>query len=124
MVLKMETKILRISLSGKTINIRDFREAKGLMVFKGLMFSSREKSRALLFKINGSIHSFFVLYEFLILWMDENNKVVEWKIVKPFSLYEKSHKKFSKILEIPINRRYFKVVKSIVGERFKNLNKQ
>jgi|SRR3989344_8912961 len=116
----VEIKSLMIFLGGKSILVREIKEARGLMIFKGLMFSNKDNSKALLFNIQGSIHSFFVFFPFLVLWLDNKNKILEWKIVKPFSIYEKSEKKFFKILEIPISRRYFKVVNFIVGERFKN----
>ncbi len=115
----MKIQNLKIFLGGKSILVENIKLARGFMIFKGLMFSNRDKASALLFNIGGSIHSFFVLYDFLILWLDDNNKIVDWKIVKPFSFYEKTDKKFSKILEIPISRRYFKYVKFVVGERFK-----
>ena len=89
------------------------------------MFRRREKSPILLFNLKKpiAIHSFFVFFPFLALWLDNKNNVVEWKIVKPFSIHEKSKKHFSSIIEIPLSRRYHYLVKFIVGmpsaERFK-----
>ena len=115
----MKIQNLKIFLGGRSILVKDIKLARGFMIFKGLMFSKKDKASALLFNIKGSIHSYFVFFDFLILWLDESNKIVDWKIIKPFSFYEKTDKKFSKILEIPISRRYFKYVKFVVGERFK-----
>ena len=112
---------LKINLGGKKLIIDNVIETTFWLKFKGLMFRSKEKAPILLFNISRkeAIHSYFVFFKFLILWLDKDNNVVDWKVVKPFSLYEKSSHHFSKIIEIPISRRYFNIVKFIVGERFK-----
>jgi uncharacterized membrane protein (UPF0127 family) len=111
---------IKIKLNNKKINL-NVKKSGFLGKFRGLMFRSLEKSSILLFDNvnNVAIHSFFVFFPFLVLWLDEKNTIVEWKIVKPFSLYEKSNNHFSKIIEIPLNRRYHFIVDVIVGERFK-----
>ncbi|HLF53612.1 MAG TPA: hypothetical protein VI544_00355 [Candidatus Nanoarchaeia archaeon] len=72
----------------------------------GLMFKTKN-SENLLFDLPGKwgIHSFFVFFPFLALWLDEKNKIMEWKIVKPFSFFVKPRKRFSKLIEIPINNK-------------------
>jgi len=72
--------------------------------FRGLMFKTKN-SENLLFDFGGrwGIHSFFVFFSFLALWLDEKNKVVEWKVVKPFSSFVRPKKKFAKLIEIPLN---------------------
>ena len=60
-----------------------------------------------------------MFFDFLVLWLDERNNVVDFKIIKPFSVYEKSNKDFYKIIEIPVSRRYHSIVDVIVEERFK-----
>jgi len=118
----MATENLKIFLNGKEITVRDTLKANHLMKLTGLMFSMREKALPMIFETKNplSIHSFFVFYEFLAVWLDEKNNVLDYKIVKPFSIREIAEKDFSKILEIPLNRRYYDVVNFIVGERFKN----
>jgi uncharacterized membrane protein (UPF0127 family) len=113
-------KNLEITLDGKKLSVEAVNTGF-FQRFTGLMFKSKEKSQILLFDNadNYAIHSFFVFFDFLILWLDDKNKVVEWRIVKPFSVYEKSKKQFSRIIEIPINRRYYGIVNVVVGERFK-----
>jgi uncharacterized membrane protein (UPF0127 family) len=73
----------------------------------GLMFSRREKAKILLFnfgyKRKMAIHSFFVFYSFIALWLDEKNKVVEIEIVKPFTPYVSPRKNVLKLIEIPFN---------------------
>jgi len=87
-------------------------------MIKGLMFSRREKANALLFefdkKIKISIHSLFVFYPFLAIWVDKKNKVLEIKKVFPFSLGVFPKFKCEKLIEIPINKKYRdKIVKFI-----------
>ena len=115
-------KKLKIGLDGKHITINNVFLEDKLGKFLGLMFSEREKAQILLFEMQKprSIHSFFVFFPFIALWVDRKNNVVEWKIVKPFTFSVFCKRKFSKIIEIPISRRHYAIVKRIVGERFKN----
>jgi len=112
----MEVKVGGRSLSVDAVSVGAFGK------FRGLMFRRRQKAPMLLFETGErfSIHSVFVFFDFLVLWLNDENTVVDYKIVKPFSLYENSDKKFSKILEIPVSKQYYDKVKFVVGERFKN----
>lgn len=109
-----------IKLNKRKIKL-DVIEAGFFMKFRGLMFRSLENSCILLFDnaSNIAIHSYFVFFDFLVLWLDRENNVVDWEVVKPFSVYEKSNKEFYKIIEIPVSRRYHSIVDVIVEERFK-----
>lgn len=79
--------------------------------FIGLMFKSKD-SENLLFDLPGrwGIHSFFVFFSFLALWLDKKNSVVEWKIVKPFSFFVKPKRKFARLVEIPVNSKNKKII--------------
>lgn len=72
----------------------------------GLMFSPLRNSKPLLFEFEeGSkwlIHSLFVFFPFLAIWMDSENEVVDYKIVKPFTFSVASRKPYKKIIEIPL----------------------
>ena len=106
----------------KTINIRYLNKSIKINVRKlgvfskgiGLMFKSRE-SENLLFNFNKdvkiSIHSFFVFFPFLVLWLDAENNVLEWKIVKPFCLRVLPKNKFRRFVEIPINEENKEIIK-------------
>jgi len=80
----------------------------------GLMFSRREKANILLFnldnKLENAIHSFFVFYPFVAIWLDKKNKVIDLKIVEPFCACICPKKIASKIIEIPINRKNKKIL--------------
>lgn len=82
--------------------------------FSGLMFSSKEKAEILLFsfktKQNIAIHSFFVFYDFLAVWLDDKNKVVDIKKVKPFTFCVSPKKTCFKLVEIPINNKNKKIL--------------
>ena len=87
---------------------------------RGLIFSRREKAKNLLFEFRKptpiKIHSFFVFYDFIAIWFDENGRIIEKKIIKPFNFGYSPSKKFTRLVEIPINKRNLKVVKTLVGK--------
>ena len=86
----------------------------------GLMFSRREKANILLFSFRRkqkiAIHSFFVFYPFIALWLDDKNKIIDKKIVTPFELSVCPQEKFLKLIEIPINKKNRKLSKLFFPE--------
>ncbi len=109
-----------LAYKGKKIII-NARKCSPIMEAVGLMFSRREKAEALLFDFSGRgeymLHSFFVFFPFLAVWLDGKNRISEIMVVMPFSFGIKPKKRFSKIVEIPINRRYKEIIKKLVGKR-------
>ena len=96
----------------------DIKRCNFFQMFRGLMFTRCEKARALLlFDFKKSrrmkIHSWFVFFHFVAIWLDDKNKVLEIKRVKPFRFCVLPKKKFCKLIEIPINKEYDKVIESI-----------
>ena len=89
--------------------------------FKGLMFTRKEKAKALLFDfkkpVRIPIHSFFVFFPFLVIWLNNKNKIIEIRFVKPFNCPIHSKENFSKILEIPMNKEYNGIIKILFGDR-------
>ena len=87
----------------------------------GLMFKTRENAGILLFDfkkpVKISIHSLFVFFPFIAIWLDDKNNVIDLKVVKPFSLLMSPRKSFYKIVEIPINERHQEIIKILVGNR-------
>ena len=83
------------------------------------MFRKRKTSN-LLFYFNEytdmPIHSFFVFFDFLAIWTDEKNKVIDFKIVKPFTSIIKSKKPFRKLIELPLNDDNKPVIQFFVGK--------
>jgi len=84
----------------------------------GLMFSRKEKAEALLFEFkkdtNDRITSLFCP-PFLAIWLNENNKIVEYKIVSSNKLAIKPEKPFRKLIEVPVNKKYSNVVDFIIN---------
>jgi uncharacterized membrane protein (UPF0127 family) len=79
----------------------------------GLMFKFRNTENLLFeFRKPGrhAIHSFFVFFPFLALWLDEKNRVLERKIVFPFKATVKPKKEFYKLIEIPVNRKNSRII--------------
>ncbi len=93
--------------------------------FRGLMFCRKKNARALLFDFEKSvklnIHSFFVFFPFVAVWLDDKNKIIEIKIVRPFTVAVNPKKPYQKLVEIPMNRSYFEMVRFLVGDA-KHLN--
>lgn len=98
---------LTLNYKNKKINL-DVKLCR--LKFLGLMFTRREKARALLFDFKRqrriSIHSWFVFFDFVAVWLDDKDKIMEIKVVKPFSFSVHPEKSFSKLIEIPVNKEY------------------
>mgnify|MGYP001593683201 FL=1 len=90
----------------------------------GLMFRTKETDN-LLFNFSSDIKidftSLFVFFPFLIIWLDENNKVLGSRIVKSFEPVIMARYNFRKVVEIPISLKNKKAINFFVGkkERFK-----
>lgn len=96
---------------------------------RGLMFRTRNAEN-LLFDFGGgarrAIHSFFVFFPFLAVWLDGKNKVIEFRVVTPFKLRVVPSWKFRKLVEIPVSGRNREIIsffrrarRGVDGERFK-----
>ena len=113
---------MKIRIKNKLIKIR-IKKVSGIGTFTGLMFKTR-KTQNLLFEFRRTkkqaIHSFFVFFPFLALWLDKKNNSLEAKIVKPFTSLLKSGKPAAKLIELPFNSENEEIIKLIVDEeRFK-----
>ncbi len=99
----------------KSIEIQNVKKLSELGKIKGLMFHCREKCPAMLFEFKKPtrmrIHSLFVFFKFAAVWLNDKNRIIDLKIVKPFRLSISCKKPFYKLLEIPLNREYHKKVK-------------
>ncbi len=86
----------------------------------GLMFHSREKCPAMLFEFSEPtrlrIHSIFVFFRFVGIWLDDKNRIIEKKIVKPFRICLRPRKPFYKLVEIPVNEFYKTKIESLFGK--------
>ena len=95
--------------------------------FLGLMFSRQKSAKALLFdfkkSMRVSIHSFFCP-EFVAVWLDDENRVVEIKKIKPWKIAIFPKKPFMKLVEIPYNQKYEKMIsKLVLVDDAKSLNR-
>ncbi len=102
---KIEVPVKRVSFFGKAI---------------GLMFRTR-KTPNLLFefdkKVRMPIHSLFVFFSFFVIWLDENNNILGFQLVRPFRFHICPRIAFSKLIEIPFNRKNKKIIEFLVDER-------
>jgi uncharacterized membrane protein (UPF0127 family) len=115
----MKTKKILLSYKDKKFEI-NLKFCNWFEKFSGLMFTQREKAKALLFDFKKpkkiAIHSCFVFFPFIALWLDDKNRIVNLKLVRPFTFFIFPKKHFSKLIEIPFNKRYQKIVKLLVGD--------
>ena len=116
----MKTEKIILKLKNRRISVKA-KVMRGINRAIGLMFSRKEKAEALLFRLNNpsrmAIHSFFVVFPFLAVWLDSDGKIMEIRRVKPFSAYVCPKKNFASLVEIPLNRKYKKITDGI--EKFK-----
>lgn len=98
MIIKLRNKKIRINLKKPKFFGRIF----------GLMFRTRNTDN-LLFAFNKDIkisfHSWFVFFNFIVLYLDSNDRIIEFKLVKPFTFSIECKKKFRKVVEIPVNEK-------------------
>lgn len=91
----------------------------------GLMFSKRERANALLFNFgrntNISLFSYFVYYPFIAIWLDEDDNVIDIRVVDPFLFGIRPSKKFRKVIEIPISQKYKEVCDFLLNSSNKSL---
>lgn len=107
---------MKIYLKKKKIEI-PAKSVSSFGKFLGLMFRTKNTGN-LLFSFNKNtkmpIHSLFVFFKFLAIWLDKKNKVIEFKIIKPFSPKISPRKPFSKLIEVPFNGKNRKILKFFV----------
>jgi len=97
---------LNLKHGKKRIKIRA-KKAEGFLKARGLMLSSGRNNLLFEFKrdVRTPMHSWFVFFPFVIIWLDKNNRLLEFRIAKPFESFIMPKKKFRKALEIPLNRK-------------------
>lgn len=107
---------IKIDLDGRKIEIPGVVRCDNKAV--GLMLSTKEHP-PLLFEFSSpgywSIHSLLVFYPFVAIWIN-GSRVVDCKVVKPFTLSVKPEAVFDKLIEIPINEQNKELVEIIVGK--------
>ena len=108
-----------ISFGHKNIEI-PVKKVSKLGKIIGLMFK-KKTTENFLFEFNEKtsvrIHSYFVFFDFLAIWLDNKNRILEYKIIKSFTLSVKPKKSFFKLIEIPLNKKNEEIIKSFVGKR-------
>src|SRR3989344_8394352 len=88
--------------------------------FSGLMLKTKNTENLLFeFKKDAKlkIHSFFVFFTFLAVWLDEKNSFVDLRIVKPFSFAVSPKEPFRKLIEIPFNNKNKKILRFLVDKK-------
>jgi len=60
------------------------------------------------------IHSFFVFFPFYAIWLDVENNIIDVQKVDPWKFLVLPTRKYNKLIEIPINKKYEKII-SLLG---------
>lgn len=114
----MDVKTTKIGLEFK--NKKIWIECKDCNIFqkmRGLMFRKKENAQNLLFQFsddkNIGFHSFFVFFHFVILWVNKDNKIIDYREVYPWKFKIKTPRHFAKVIEIPINNKNSKVLEEL-----------
>lgn len=110
---------MEIKLKNKKIELK-VKKVSELGKFIGLMFKTRNTENLFFeFKRQNkpAIHSFFVFFTFLAIWLDERGNVAEFEIVKPFTFSLSPRCSARKLIEIPINEKNKEIVQLFVGKR-------
>lgn len=118
----MKKKTIRLNYKDKNI-VLDLKNCNYLDKVVGLTFTRKKKAKALLFEFDKpvlrAIHSLFVFFDFVAIWISEEGKVIEVKIVKPWNFIVSPIERFTKLIEIPINKKYSDVVNLLVDSSSK-----
>ena len=102
---------------GKVHTIGEVKACSELKKITGLMFTSQKRAKPLLFNFSKptrlAIHSFFVFYPFIAIWLDEQNNIIEMQNIRPFRTHIRPKKAFSKLLEVPNNKKYAETIRQL-----------
>ncbi|MCK9595827.1 DUF192 domain-containing protein [Candidatus Pacearchaeota archaeon] len=113
----MKKKKITIHAGGKKIKL-PVEECNLFEKFTGLMFSKKEKAKILLFSFKRKqkirIHSFFVFYPFIAVWLGEKNRVIDIKLVRPFTPCVAPKKPAFILVEIPLNEKNRKITQKFL----------
>lgn len=98
---------MTIKINSKSINIEIRKATNFFQKLKGLMFTSEKNfNYALIFYMpkareRNGLHMLFVFYSILCIFLDENKKVVDKVILKPFCPLYIPKKECNYIIELP-----------------------
>jgi uncharacterized membrane protein (UPF0127 family) len=109
---------MKVNFKGKDIEIK-MKKVSFLGKIRGLMFRGKNTKNLFfeLSKFDKKIHSYFVFFNFLALWLDKNNNVIRADIVKPFRFSIMPEKRAKFLIEIPFNKKNKRILELLVGKR-------
>jgi len=95
------------------------KEVYGYERHLGLMFKGSSTNNLLFYfseHEKPAIHSFFVFFPFLALWLNENDEILEWNVVKPFTFYVSPKFRAARLIELPFNKNNKKIIRDITKQ--------
>ena len=108
--------LINIGFNSKKVSL-EVKSTSFFTRFSGLMFRSKNTGNLIFdfsYLARWPIHSLFVFFPFLAIWLDNKNKVLDFKIVKPFCLNIAPNTKFKKLIEIPVNKKNQEIIKIFI----------
>ena len=115
----MREQKVRLTYKGKKFELK-LKVCSELGKVSGLMFTGKERAKPLLFNFKEptkmKIHAWFVFFPFIAIWLDDKNKIIDLKIIKPFTFTIGPEGTFKKLIEIPINSKNREIVEILVGD--------
>ncbi len=117
--MKQNLKQITISSDTKKFIINQVHTCSNTDKVLGLMFKSKNKANALLFQFEKptkmKIHSFFVFFPFIALWLDDKNQIIEQRKISPFGFSFSPKRPYNKLIEIPLNDKYMSLSNAILN---------
>ncbi len=119
-MIKVKNKRVRLSYKKKSFSL-DLKTCNWFEKILGLMFTRKKNAKALLFEFERptkmKIHSFFVFFPFIAIWLDSDDKIISLKLVKQFKPGVSPKKPFTRLIEIPLNKKYISITQILVEDR-------
>ncbi len=93
-----------LQLKMKDLDIKNLKQAKGIKKYIGLMFKKNPEPLAFILKKEKkiAINSLFCKVDFIALWFDKADKLIDAKLIKPGQLKILPKKSFKTLVEIPM----------------------
>lgn len=105
----MKKKKILVKSNGKKIDFL-VNDCNFVEMGRGLTFRRLKNAPVLLFNLTNKykdcLTAFFVFFSFFVVWIDSKNNVLEVKKINPWTFHIDSKTKWSKIIEIPISKKY------------------
>lgn len=96
--------------------------------YRGLMFRRAKKAPILHFDFvkagRHAIHSYFVFFDFVAVWLDSKNKIISCELIRPFRTLIVSPAKTTTLIEIPCTSKNHTLIRGIVDKKLSSRSRK